>query len=1528
MIMPVLAAMQQHILRLTGIISICLISLMTQAQIDIAFSVERGFYNSAISVSISSPTDPNASIRYTTNNSKPTTTIGQLYTGPISISSTTSIRAIAYSSNGSSKVTTHSYIFPSDIINQSYMYTYVTTDPTYGPLMEAALTSIPSISLVTNFVNRNDAVDQEVEVSAEMLFPNGKEGFMVHCGLQTWGGSLTNPKKSYRLEFKKQYGTKKLEYDIFDTDDYEDHIYKVPPVKEFDKLLLRSGSQDGLNAEFGNDNLAQYVRNRTIMDAAMELGYPAAHGRYVHVYVNSEYMGQYHLMERPDESFFESYYGDDKDNYEVRRSTTDYWNGDGSIYEALPANINLSSASAIATTNTYIDLDNTANYLMMMSYVSGFDWNIDQNVVSGGNMTTGVTPYQFILWDVDLGVGNGGKWHPSFSGDVDFFSAPTNTGPVPSNLVGNAEFDLIMADKLQCACYDEGILTPSKIDSLYSARIAQIDTSIIAESARWGNYTFTNNGAINVPLWSAANFNAEVNRMKTSYFPQRTASLIQKFKSLNIYPDVDGVSTSLNGGIVPAGTTITLSNTNGAGQIFYTLDGSDPRIFNNGTNPAATVYTGPISLPVGVYDLKARVRHNGVWSAMCPKRFYVGQEYDNLRFNEIHYNPLDSFLANGDTIKGKEFEFVELHNRGTSDVFLTDLVIDKGITAVFDEGDVIPAGGFLVLAEDANNFQLKYGFAPDYVYDGKLDNGGEELTLRSPDLKTIDKVKYDDELPWDPAPDNGAFSLAVIDPFTTNNSPVNWSEQSVFYTPGATNVFNPNVVPNYDGVVINEIHYNPNDSILPNGDTISKKQFEFIEIKNTTGNLIFLTDVEFTEGVQYKFKDNSFIIPFGFITLAKDSMWFHERYGFAPFDEYDGQLSNNIDSVWIQDVFGNFVDSLVYTNGLPWDPVPNNGDYSLALIDADRPNENPINWSEQDVFVTPNAENTFNSNAFRSYDGLIINELHYSPQSGITEEFIEIKNTSNNLMLINDISLSGGIDFTFPSGLIFIPPGGFKVIANDAAQFQSTYGFSADGEYTSNLSNSGETIKIEDFFGNVIDEVTYSSTAPWDTDAAAGQYSLALVDPTLDRQSPANWSAQDVLVTPRAENTFGNDVLPNYSGLVINEIHYYPADSISPMNQVIPGSLFDFIELKNYGSSDIPLTGVRFSNGINYEFGDNDVIPAGGFIVLAKNASWFANKYGVSPSGIYTDQLANAGESVEIQDFFGNTIDEVSYSPAFPWDEDVVNSEYSLALIDASLVNTSSVNWSNQDVRVSPFSDNSFGPDAIYDYGAIVINEIHYAPADSITPANQVISGTFFEFIELKNTSQKKIPLTDISFTQGISFGFGPTDYISPNEIIVLGKDLNQFSAKYGAAASYVYTGSLSDTGETITLTDFFGGTVDVVSYSSNSPWPIEPGQNTGTSAALKDASLNNNAGANWDKQDVGVSPFLENSFGCPDQLIELNTPTLANRIIQVDQLIQTNGTVNNSANVLYKAGNCISMEPLFEVKAGATFEARIEACQ
>jgi hypothetical protein len=59
------------------------------------FSIPPGTYTSAQSVTLSTLT-PEASIRYTTDGSIPTDTYGTVYSSPISVSASTTIRAVAY----------------------------------------------------------------------------------------------------------------------------------------------------------------------------------------------------------------------------------------------------------------------------------------------------------------------------------------------------------------------------------------------------------------------------------------------------------------------------------------------------------------------------------------------------------------------------------------------------------------------------------------------------------------------------------------------------------------------------------------------------------------------------------------------------------------------------------------------------------------------------------------------------------------------------------------------------------------------------------------------------------------------------------------------------------------------------------------------------------------------------------------------------------------------------------------------------------------------------------------------------------------------------------------------------------------------------------------------------------------------------------------------------------------------------------------------------------------------------------------
>jgi hypothetical protein len=93
-----------------GSITVSNVSVATTAQAAApTFSPSGGTYSSAPSVSITTTTG-GASIRYTLDGSTPTSTSGTLYTGPVVISSTSVLKAVAYASGmATSSVTSATY---------------------------------------------------------------------------------------------------------------------------------------------------------------------------------------------------------------------------------------------------------------------------------------------------------------------------------------------------------------------------------------------------------------------------------------------------------------------------------------------------------------------------------------------------------------------------------------------------------------------------------------------------------------------------------------------------------------------------------------------------------------------------------------------------------------------------------------------------------------------------------------------------------------------------------------------------------------------------------------------------------------------------------------------------------------------------------------------------------------------------------------------------------------------------------------------------------------------------------------------------------------------------------------------------------------------------------------------------------------------------------------------------------------------------------------------------------------------------
>lgn len=140
-------------------------------------------------------------------------------------------------------------------------------------------------------------------------------------------------------------------------------------------------------------------------------------------------------------------------------------------------------------------------------------------------------------------------------------------------------------------------------------------------------------------------------------------------------------------------------------------------------------------------------------------------------------------------------------------------------------------------------------------------------------------------------------------------------------------------------LIVNEIMYNASgDPGIPN----SSKKYNYIELKNAGADMIDLQGIFFSSGLTYKFSKST-IPPNGLIVLAADSAAFINRYGFKPFGQFSGSLSNTTGRVILETAMGTAIDSVFYDNKTPW-PNTQLTNSSIELKEMTLNNNIPDSW--------------------------------------------------------------------------------------------------------------------------------------------------------------------------------------------------------------------------------------------------------------------------------------------------------------------------------------------------------------------------------------------------------------------------------------------------------------------------------------------------------------------------------------------------------------------------------------------------------
>lgn len=514
------------------------------------FSETRGVRTSSFSLTLTNP-NPDSQLLYSLDGSEPSL----VYSLPISVSNSRTVRAkVRRDAYRSPRTVTHSYLFPSQVPTGNGMNaTYASG--TYLSRQQQGFLDLPLVSLsVPNLPD--DYV--EIDGSAEFFLPGSATPVQINCGVERFGGAWTEfSKKSYKLAFSASNGARKLEAPLFNGFD------QGFPVREaFDSLELRAGNHDMVDRGF-------YMGSRFIEDSTLAMGSLNPHGRFAHLFVNGTYWGMYDMRERMVDAFLAEYLGGAKEDYVNVRGNDNV--GDTFIpgtpeppnrelWETVRAN-----RSSYAVIKDKVDVSHLIDFMLIWFY-----GNNESEYRCAGPIAPG-TGFKFWLADPD------GYLRTSALN----LDRTANAGPggIFGALVseGHPDFRTLLADRIQKHFFNNGALTPASNLARLNARMNEVQNAMVSECARWGFRTPEN--------WASA-----AESIRTGLFPQRTNNLLTFLRNRGLFPTLAAPVLAQHGGSVSQGYPLTFSGT--TGTVYFTLDGSDPRLPGGAISPSAQSWNG------------------------------------------------------------------------------------------------------------------------------------------------------------------------------------------------------------------------------------------------------------------------------------------------------------------------------------------------------------------------------------------------------------------------------------------------------------------------------------------------------------------------------------------------------------------------------------------------------------------------------------------------------------------------------------------------------------------------------------------------------------------------------------------------------------------------------------------------------------------------------------------------------------------------------------------------------------------------
>lgn len=984
-------------------------------------SVPAGFFTSSFNVTLSTAT-PNSAIRYTLDGSTPTETNGLVYSGPIAVSSTTTLRAGAFRTDFISLPSiSRTYLFLDDVIRQSPSDDVEGGDPDVGepPVgwpsswgnnvvdygmdqaivqqegaarVKNALLAIPSISITTDLANLfdpstgiyanayQDGRDWERPASVELLNPDGTSGFQVNAGLRVRGGysrSGDNPKHAFRLFFRGEYGDSSLDYPLFGTEGTD----------SFKKIDLRTAQN--YSWSFGGDPSNTMIQDVFARESQSAMEQPATRSRWYHLYIDGQYWGVYQTQERAEAEFAASYFGGSPTNYDVMKP-------EAGSYTVFATDGNPVAYNHLYDLATTLDLSSNANYFRLQ----GKDANGEDDLS---------IPNSDVLVDVDnlvtymIGILHGGNLDAPISAFLgnnavnNFFAVRDRTaregfkyfqhdsehtlhnvnedrnGPYPAGqqiqhfnpqylhqlLMSNAEYRKTFADAVQKNFFNGGPMTATNAQARFQSHANILDQAIIAESARWGDAKRQTS-----PL-GRADWLGAVDAMQNGFLGNRNPILIQQFRNNGLFPLIEAPQPLINGtpqlsGQITPGSLLRYS-ASGGGLVYYTTDGSDPRLVGGGINPTASSYDPS--------EITTTLLSRGTSWKYFDRGTDLGTTWRGSTFNDTTWASGNAELGYGDgdevTTVGfgpnASAKYITTYFRKEFNVADASSVSGLRLRLKRDDGAVVYINGVEVarsnmpsgtitaatLASTAVGGNEEQQFFEFDISPASIANGRNVIAIELHQSNaTSSDISFDAEL----------VATSSSNPGLRLNGPTHLLARTfngTEWSPVIESVFSTAVPATSSNLAITELHYNPavqaGATTAPFND---KDNFEFIELRNIGTDYVSLSGVRFTVGITFDFSsgDVPFLAPQQSVVVVKSRPAFDLRYGTSVLvaGVFGGNLNNGGEQIRLVDGSGATIQDFTFDDDLTttpaWPEPADGGGYSLTVRNFAGNYNLPSNW--------------------------------------------------------------------------------------------------------------------------------------------------------------------------------------------------------------------------------------------------------------------------------------------------------------------------------------------------------------------------------------------------------------------------------------------------------------------------------------------------------------------------------------------------------------------------------------------------------